>query len=105
MTTYSFDQLLRVILVLVVVLATFHLVCPGFTALAQLVHLTLIKLELASFVFCEVSQVEGDSDEITLGRIVAFVLVIVNNHVVPVILSSCDILKVIQVERISQYVI
>ena len=103
--TSSFEQFRRVILVVLVVLATVHLVGSGFTGLAQLVHLTLIKLELASFVFRKVGQVEGNSDEITLGHIVAFVCVIVNDHVFSVILSSCDILEVIQVERIGQYVI
>lgn len=92
-------------MIVLVVLATLYLAGSSFASLSQLNHLTLIKLELASFVFRKVGQVEGDSDEITLGRIVPFILVIVNDHVVSVILSCCDILEVIQVERISQYVI
>ena len=72
---------------------------------AQIGHLTLVKLELTSFLLGQEGQVKGHTDEVTLSSIVALIIVIIDDHVIAIVLSCRHILEVVQVEWIGQDVV
>ena len=65
----------------------------------------VVELEVLSFFLGEVGQVEADADKVRLRRVVALMLVIIDDHKVTLILSGCDVLEVIEVEWVGQDVI
>ena len=65
----------------------------------------LAKLEGTSLCFSHVGKVEGDANEVTLGGIVALIIIVVDDHLVAVILSSCHVLEVVKVERVGEDII
>ena len=65
----------------------------------------VVELEVLGFVLGEVGQVEADADKVGLRRVVALLLVIIDDHQVTLVLSGRDVLEVIEVERVGQDVI
>ena len=79
-----------------------------FTRLAcslQFIHLPLVKFECTSLLFCQVSEVESDTDEVTLCSVVAFIIIVVDDHIISVVLGCRHVLEVIEIEGIRQDVI
>ena len=71
----------------------------------QLIHLPLVESELACLLLCQVCEIESDADEVTLGGVIAFILIVIDDHVIAVILSCRHVLEVIEIEGIRQDVI
>ena len=65
----------------------------------------LAELEAAGLILRHVGKVEADTDEIALSGVVALIVVIVDNHLVTIILSSCHVLEVVKVERVSKDIV
>ena len=60
--------------------------------LAGLIELRVLKLEAVCLILIHEYQVEGDAKKVTLGRNDALSVVIVDNHLSPVILGSSNVL-------------
>ena len=65
------------------------------TCLDQLVHLAFVELELTRLVLCEVGKVERYPHKVTLGSIIALIVVIIDDHIVAIIFRSRHILEVV----------
>ena len=74
-------------------------------ASSNVLQVRLVKLELTGLIFGHVGKVEADTDEIALSGVVALIVVIVDNHLVTIILSSCHVLEVVKVERVSKDIV
>ena len=79
-----------------------------FTRLAsslQFIHLPLVKFELTCLLFCQVCEVESYTDEVTLSSVIAFILIVIDDHIVSVVFGCRHVLEVIEIEGIRQDVI
>ena len=74
-------------------------------ASSNVLQVRLVKLELTGLIFGHVGKVEADADEITLGGVVALIIIVIDDHLVTVILSSSDVLEVVKVERVGEDIV
>ena len=77
----------------------------GMSSSLQFIHLPLVESELACLLLCQVCEIESDADEVTLGSVIAFILIVIDDHIISVILSCRHVLEVIEIEWIGQDVI
>ena len=67
--------------------------------------MAFVELELTRLVLCEVGKVERYPHKVTLGSIIALIVVIIDDHIVAIIFRSRHILEVVKVERVGQNVV
>ena len=77
----------------------------GLVTILYGLQVILAELEAAGFILRHVGKVEADTDEVTLSSVVALIVIIVDDHLVTIILSSCHVLEVVKVERVGEDVV
>ena len=65
----------------------------------------LIEREFLGFILVHVGQVEGETDNIALYGVVAFIIIVINDVQVSVLEWGRNILEVIEVKRVGQDIV
>ena len=77
----------------------------GLVVSSNVLQVLLAKLEGAGLSFGHVGKVEADADEVTLGGVVALIIIVIDDHLVTVILGGSHVLEVVEVERVGEDIV
>ena len=72
---------------------------------SYVLQVLLAKLEGTGLCFGHVGKVEADADKVTLGGVVAFIIIVIDDHLVTIWLSSCHVLEVVKIERVGEDIV